>query len=250
MGKFYITTAIDYVNAPPHLGHAYEKVAADALARWHRSRGDETFFLTGTDEHGAKIARAAEKAGKKPEEFVADNRAMFEELLKLVGASNDDFIFTSDKKRHWPGVEKLWQKLGESGDLYKANYKGLYCVGHEAFVTEKDLVNGVCADHQQKPEVIEEENYFFRLSKYKDRIREAIEKDEFRILPEARKNEVLAFLKGDVEDISFSRPSRDISWGVPVPGDKEHTIYVWADALPNYITALGYGSENESRFRK
>lgn len=250
MKTFYVTTAIDYTNARPHLGHAYEKIAADVLARWHRTRGDETFFLTGTDEHGAKIARAAEKEGMAIADFVSQHRGEFQQLLVKVNASNDDFIYTSDQKRHWPGIEKIWRALEQNGDLYKAVYKGLYCVGHEAFVTEKDLVDGVCIDHNQKPEVIEEENYFFRLSKYVPAVKEAIQTGVFSILPDARRNEVIAFLKGKVEDISFSRPRRDISWGIPVPGDAKHTVYVWADALPNYITALGYGTDNEEKFKK
>jgi methionyl-tRNA synthetase len=250
MAKFYITTAIDYANAKPHLGHAYEKVAGDVLARYHRAHGDETFFLTGTDEHGAKIMRAAEKAQVPVEKFVAEKRADFRALVQNLTISNDDFIFTSDQVRHWPGVEKIWKALDAAGDLYKKAYRGLYCVGHEAFVTEKDLINGVCADHNQKPEVIEEENYFFRLSKYIPRVIDSIEKDEYHIEPDARKNEVLAFLKGPVEDTSFSRPARDISWGIPVPGDPEHMIYVWADALPNYMTALGYGREDDENFKK
>ena len=166
MEKFYITTPIYYANAAPHLGHAYTDIVADVLARWHRTRGDETFFLTGTDEHGAKIVRAAEKAGVAPKEFVRTHREEFQKLLTALHVSNDEFIYTSDKTLHWPGVEKMWKVLDKAGDLYKATYQGLYCVGHEAFVTEKDLVNGVCADHNQKPEVINEENYFFRLSKY------------------------------------------------------------------------------------
>ena len=252
MTKFYITTPIYYVNASPHLGHAYSSIVADTIARWRRlpAQGDETFFLTGTDEHGAKVARAAEATGKKPEEFVEARREEFKKLLTLADISNDDFIYTADQTRHWPGAKKLWEKLDATGDLYKANYSGLYCVGHEAFVTEKDLVNGKCADHQQKPEVIKEENYFFRLSKYAARVKRAIESDELKILPESRKNEVLAFLAGNVEDVSFSRPSRDISWGIPVPEDPEHTMYVWADALSNYISALGYGNADETRFEK
>ncbi len=250
MGKFYITTAIDYANAAPHLGHAYEKVIADVFARWHRAQNDETFFLTGTDEHGAKIARAAEKAGSAPADFVAKHRQSFQDLLTTLNVSNDDFIYTADQKRHWPGAQKLWKKLVDAGDIYKATYKGLYCVGHEAFVTEKDLVGGICADHQQKPELIEEENYFFKLSKYTDRVRATIESGEFHILPEARKKEVLAFLDEGVGDISFSRPSKDISWGIPVPGDFEHTMYVWADALSNYISVLGYGRADEALFQK
>jgi len=250
MGKFYITTPIYYVNAEPHLGHAYTGIAADVLARWHREQGDQTFFLTGTDEHGVKNVRSAQAVGKTTEEFVKIQREKFQALYHTIGISNDAFIYTADQEKHWPGVIKLWQKLTEAGDLYKDIYKGMYCVGHEAFITEKDLVNGVCPDHNQKPEVIEEENYFFQLSKYAGRIRELIEKDEFVIAPVARKNEVLSFLKNDIADISFSRPSKDIPWGVPVPGDPEHTVYVWADALPNYLSALGYGSSDETAFQK
>ena len=245
MKKFFVTTPIFYVNAFPHLGHAYADLIADVLARYHRIRGEKTFFLTGTDEHGAKIVRAAEKAGKPVEDFVHARREDFRNLLTLLNASHDAFIYTTDKEHHWPGVRKVWEKLVANGDLYKSVYKGLYCVGHEAFVTEKDLVNGVCEDHHQKPELIEEENYFFRLSKYIPQIQKAIESDEFKILPVERKNEVLAFIGEGVEDISFSRPSRDISWGIPVPNDPDHTIYVWADALTNYISALGYGSSDE-----
>ena len=250
MGKFYVTTAIDYANAPPHLGQAYEKTVADVLARFHRSRGDETFFLTGTDEHGAKISRAAETARIPVADFVDSKREDFKKLLKVLNISNDDFIFTEDKKRHWPGVEKMWRAIESAGDFYKASYRGLYCVGHEAFVTAKDLKNGLCIDHNQRPEVIEEANYFFRLSKYTAKIKEAIESDAILIQPEIRKNEVLAFLKEGVEDVSFSRPTRDIPWGIPVHGDPGHTIYVWAEALINYISALGYGSSDESKFKK
>ncbi len=250
MNKFYITTPIYYVNASPHLGHAYTDVAADVLARWHRSQAEETFFLTGTDEHGAKIARAADKAALPPAEFVKEKHKAFQRLLGVLNVSNDDFIFTSDQARHWPGAVALWKKFEQAEDLYKKAYQGLYCVGHEAFVTEKDLVGGLCIDHQTKPEVIEEENYFFRLSKYVDRIRDAIEKGEMKIHPAARKNEVLSFLKEKIEDISFSRPAKDIPWGIPVPGDPDHTMYVWADALANYISALGYGAANETQFTK
>ena len=163
MSKFYVTTAIDYVNAAPHIGHALEKIQADAIARHRRLKGDEVYFLTGTDEHGAKIARAAEVAGKEPLEFTNENAAHFQNLKTILNLSWDDFIRTSDRKRHWSGAQKLWLKLEEAGDLYKKKYRGLYCVGHEAFVTEKDLVNGKCKDHQKEPEIIEEENYFFRL---------------------------------------------------------------------------------------
>ncbi|MSR76037.1 MAG: methionine--tRNA ligase [Candidatus Ryanbacteria bacterium] len=247
--KFYVTTPIFYVNAAPHLGHAYADVVADTLARWHRARGEATFFLSGTDEHGAKIVRAAEKANVSTKEFVEKHRDEFKKLLASLGAQQDDFIYTSDSERHWPGAEAFWKKLVDADDLYKATYEGLYCVGHEAFVTEKDLVDGKCADHNQTPEKIAEENYFFRLSKYKDRIKSAIASDEMRIMPESRKKEILAFLEEGAVDISFSRPSKDISWGIPVPGDREHTMYVWADALTNYISALGYGRGDDTNFK-
>ncbi len=248
MAKFYITTAIDYVNAKPHIGHAIEKIQADVLARFHRQKGDDVWFLTGTDEHGAKIARAAQAAGKDPKDFVDDGAGHFKDLKKALNLSWDDFIRTSDQKRHWPGAQKLWLKLFEAGDLYKKNYKGLYCVGHEAFVTEKDLVGGKCRDHQTAPELIEEENWFFRLSKYSDRINSAIESGELKIVPESRKNEILSLIRQGLEDVSFSRPRKDLSWGIPVPNDPEHTMYVWCDALTNYITAIGYGEEN-SKFK-
>lgn len=246
--KYYITTAIDYVNAKPHIGHALEKIQADALARYRRIKGDEVWFLTGTDEHGAKIARAAEEAGKEPKAFVDENAERFKELKKVLDLSWDDFIRTSDQKRHWPGAQKLWMKLCEAGDLYKKKYRGLYCVGHEAFVTEKDLVDGKCRDHQKEPEVIEEENYFFRLSKYSEEIESRIKNQELRIIPQARENEILSLISQGLEDVSFSRPRKDLRWGIPVPNDPEHTMYVWADALSNYITAIGYGEET-SKFQ-
>ncbi len=247
--KFYITTAIDYVNAKPHIGHALEKIQADVLARYRRTKGDDVWFLTGTDEHGAKIARAAEEAGMEPKAFVDENAEKFKELKTVLNLSWDDFIRTSDEKRHWPGAQKLWTKLHEAGDLYKKKYRGLYCVGHEAFVTEKDLVEGKCRDHQKEPEVIEEENYFFRLSKYANEIEARIKNKELRIIPETRENEILSFIKQGLEDVSFSRPRKDLSWGIPVPNDPEHTIYVWCDALANYLTASGYGSELEGKER-
>jgi len=237
--KFYITTSIPYLNAAPHLGFALEAVQADAIARFSRLQGKDVFFLSGADEHGAKIVKSAVSAGKKPKEFIDEQIKLWLSLLEQLGISNDDFIRTSDQARHWPGAEALWKKLAESGDLYKSKYQGFYCVGHEAFVTEKDLKNGLCDIHKSKPELIEEENYFFRLSKYAQKVKGFVEKDAIKILPESRKKEVLNMLK-DAEDISFSRPSRDISWGVPVPGDATQTIYVWCDALSNYISALGY----------
>ena len=179
--KFYITTAIDYVNGKPHIGHALEKAQADVLARYHRALGEDVFFLTGTDEHGAKIARAAENAGVPVKKFVETNTNRFKELIKALNISNDLFIRTSDKKIHWPSVEKMWKALDKNGDIYKKKYKGAYCVGHEAFVTKKDLVDGKCVLHKAKPEIINEENYFFRLSKYTKDITKYVKSGKFSL---------------------------------------------------------------------
>ena len=244
--KFYITTAIDYANAAPHLGHALEKVQADVLARYHRIAGDNVFFSTGTDEHGVKNARAAQVAGLSPAAFVDANAAVFQKLTAALNISNDIFLRTTDKRAHWPAVVKVWKKLSANGDIYKKEYEGLYCVGHEAFVTQKDLVEGKCALHQKEPELIREENYFFRLSRYAQAIESAITNDTFRVLPAHSKNEALQFLGEGLEDVSFSRPSKDLSWGIPVPGDASQTIYVWADALTNYLSAIGYGDKEDS----
>lgn len=243
--KFYITTAIDYANDKPHLGHALEKIQADVLARFARQEGKRTRFLTGTDEHGQKIQRKAEAEGKAPQELVDINAKKFLQLKEDLNLSFDDFIRTSDRKRHWPGVQKMWHSLAEKGDIYKKSYKGLYCVGHEAFITEKDLEDGKCKDHAKEPELIEEENYFFKLSKYAPQIKQKIESGEVEIVPDTRKNEILSLIEQGLEDVSFSRPRKDLSWGIPVPGDEEQTIYVWADALTNYISAVGYGLDGD-----
>lgn len=248
MNKFYVTTAIAYVNSPAHLGFALELLQADVLARYNRLLGKDVFFLTGTDEHGAKIVRAAEAKKKDVKEFADEIAENYKDLTKTLNISNDDFIRTSDQERHWPSVQKIWLKLEEAGDLYKKNYKGYYCVGHEAFMKKSDLRNGTCPDHQTEPEVIEEENWFFKLTKYTKIIKERIESGEFKIYPESRKNEVLRLL-ADAEDISFSRPSKDLSWGIPVPNDPTQTMYVWADALSNYVSALDYFNESE-KFKK
>jgi len=248
MSKFFITTAIDYTNSKPHIGHALEKIQADVLARYHRLKGDDTFFLTGTDEHGLKIAKAAENAGLDYQEFVDQNAESFQELTKILNISNDYFIRTTNKEVHWPAVHKIWKKLKANGDLYKAKYQGLYCVGHEAFIKKSELKGGICPDHKIKPEKIEEENYFFKLTKYKDEVRKLIWLDKIKILPEYRKNEVLNLIK-DSEDVSFSRPSKDLKWAIPVPDDSEHGIYVWADALTNYLSAVGYTNETP-QFKK
>lgn len=250
MQKFFITTSIAYANAAPHLGHAYEVVLADTIARYKRLRGFEAFFLTGTDEHGDKILRGARSDGKAPQVFVDENAKKFENLYESLAISYDYFIRTSDKKNHWPGAQALWQKLLVSEDLYKGVYKGLYCVGCESFITEKELVDGKCPIHNTVPEKIEEENYFFRLSKYGPAIQKAIESGELNIIPESRTREVLSMMKEDVHDISFSRPQRDVLWGVPVPNDPDQMMYVWCDALSNYISALGYGRTDNENFKR
>lgn len=247
--KFYITTAIDYVNAKPHIGHALEKIQADVLARYHRVKGDDVWFLTGTDEHGLKNFRTAENFGKSPQEFVDENSEYFKNLKNICNLSWNDFIRTSDKNKHWPGVQKLWNKIYEAGDLYKKKYQGLYCVGCEAFVTEKELVDGKCPTHKKEPEKLEQENWFFRLSKYSKEIESKIKNGDIKIIPESRKNEILSFIESGLEDVSFSRPKEDLKWGIPVPNDPDQLMYVWCDALSNYITAISYADESED-FKK
>lgn len=251
MEKFYITTAIDYVNAPPHFGHALEKIQADSIARRQRLLGKEVYFLTGVDEHGIKIVRSAEEAKKSVKEFTDENVKIFKKLIRDLDISNDDFIRTSDREKHWSGARALWNKLVEAGDIYKGIYKGHYCVGCEAYVTDKDLVDGKCPYHGKEPELIEEENYFFKLSRYTEAVKKKIESDELKIIPDKRKNEILAMIEKGVDDISFSRPAEKLGgWGVPVPGDESQLMYVWCDALSNYISALGYGSDDSEKFNK
>lgn len=252
--KFYITTPIFYANAELHLGHTYTLILSDILARYHRGIGDETFFLTGSDEHGDKIVRAAQKQNMGPQAFVNANVAKMQELIKELNVSNDLFIRTSDKEHHWQGATKLWHALEEAGDIYKGVYKGLYCVGCEAFVTEKELVEGKCAHHDAVPEKIEEENYFFKLSKYAPEIKRLLERGELKITPKSKVNEVIALIEageeGVLSDVSISRPERAIPWGIPVPNEPNQLMYVWCDALSNYITALGYGRKDDENFRK
>ena len=242
MSRFYITTSIMYANANPHIGFALELVQADAIARYRRMLGDEVYFLTGADEHGTKVMRSAQQAGVPTQQFVDGIAGQMKELCEKLEISNTDFIRTSDQKRHWPAVIKLWQALEKAGDIYKKSYEGLYCVGHEAFLKPSELVGGLCPDHKTKPEPLKEENWFFRFSKYRDQVRELIITDGLRIVPERRKQEILNLLE-DAEDVSFSRPSNQLPWGIPVPGDDSQTMYVWADALTNYLSGLGYGTD-------
>ena len=248
MAKFYITTSLPYTNAFPHVGFALEAIQADVLARYHRQKDEDVFFLTGTDEHGAKISKAAEAAHTTPKEFTDKISGEFRNLTKALNISTDDFIRTTDQERHWPSVRVVWEKLEENGDLYIKEYEGLYCVGCEAFITKKDLADDFCKIHKEKPEVVKEENWFFKLSKYSNDVKNAIESDKLRIVPESRKNEMLEFIKEGLQDVSFSRPRKDLQWGIPVPGDDSSVIYVWADALVNYISALGY--PNGEKFKK
>lgn len=248
MMKFYITTPIFYANAKLHMGHTYTLVLADILARYHRSQGDKTFFLTGADEHGDKIVRAAQKEGVGPQAFVNDKVASFKELLQKLSISNDAFIRTSDHEAHWPGAIKLWRALEATGDIYKGTYRGLYCVGCEAFVTEKECVDGKCPLHDTSPEQIEEENYFFKLSRYSAELKRLIETGELKITPAGRAHEMRALIGEGLSDVSISRPLGTIPWGIPVPNDPAQVMYVWCDALASYLSALGYGSSDEKEF--
>jgi methionyl-tRNA synthetase len=229
--RFYITTAIDYVNAKPHIGHAFEKVIADALARWQRLNGKKVWFLTGTDENAQKNAQAAEKAKVPTKEFVNKNSKFFIELCKKLNISYDRFIRTTEEE-HKKKSQEIFKKVYDKGDIYKGKYQGYYCVGCESFITEKELVDGKCPEHNIEPEWMSEDAYFFRLSKYKDRLIKFVEN---YIVPKSRKNEILSRLKNEeLKDLSVSR--ENLSWGIDVPMDKKHKIYVWFDALINYIS--------------
>jgi methionyl-tRNA synthetase len=242
--RFYITTAIPYVNGDPHLGHALEFVQADVLARHRRLRGDEVRLVSGTDDHALKNVDAALAAGLPIREFVAEKAQRFADLAAPLQLSNDDFIRTSTDPRHRPGVERLWLACAEAGDLYPREYAGLYCAGCEAFVVSGDLRDGLCPEHKEEPERIVERNWFFRLSRYQHTLLDLIETGRLRIEPEHRRNEVLAFIRSGLTDFSVSRvEERAQGWGIPVPGDPTQVIYVWFDALANYITALDFGRD-------
>ncbi len=236
---FYLTTPIYYVNARPHLGHTYTTVAADAVARWKRMRGFDVLFLTGTDEHGQKIERSAAKAGKTPQEFAAEVSSEFRGLWDRMGLTYDDYIRTTEP-RHKRGVQHLFSEMQKRGFIYKGTYSGQYCVWDELYV--EGPPGTPCPDCGRITETVSEENYFFKLSAFERKLLEHYEQHPDFIRPEARRNEVMAFVQGGLRDLSISRTS--FNWGIPVPGDEKHVIYVWMDALANYITALGYGSED------
>ena len=250
MEKFYTTTAIDYVNGAPHIGHAYEKILTDVIKRHFSQRCNDAYMLTGTDEHGIKIQKTSASMGISEKEFCDENSSKFQNAWKLLDISYSQFIRTTDDY-HKKAVQKIFKKLLEKGDIYKHSYTGLYCSGCEAFLSEKDLdENGCCLIHKTKPEKVSEENYFFKLTKYKERIIKHIKENPNFIIPSFRANEVLNQLE-NIEDISVSRTKSSVKWGIPVLDDENQVIYVWIDALSNYITALGYDTENESeKFKK
>ncbi len=242
--KFAATTPIYYVTAKPHLGHAYTTIATDAVCRWHRLCGDDVHMLTGTDEHGLKVQQYADAAGKTPREFVDEIAPLYADAWKRLDVHYDDFIRTTEE-RHKVGVQKLLQACYDAGDIELDVYRGHYCVACEAYYTEEDLVDGNCPIHKTKASYVEEENYFFRLSRFEQRLLDWYDAHPDAIVPDFRKNEVLGFVKGGLQDFSISR--KTLKWGIPLPWDDRHVTYVWFDALANYITAHGYGSD-DARF--
>jgi len=243
---FYLTTPIYYVNDVPHIGHAYTTVATDFLARYHRLRGERVHFLTGTDEHGEKVALAAAAAGLDPQAWADRVVPRWKEVWERLEISYDDFIRTTEE-RHVVPVQRLAQQLYDQGDVYLGEYEGPYCVACESFYQPSEIVDGLCPIHETPVVMLKEHNYFFRLSAYQDRLIELYETQPDFVAPESRRNEVLAFVRAGLQDLSMSRTS--FNWGVPIPWDPAHVMYVWVDALQNYITAVGFGSDPE-RFER
>lgn len=242
MARYYVTTPIYYVNDAPHIGHAYTTITADALARWHRLKGEDVMFLTGTDEHGLKVQRSAEANGLSPLEQADRYSARFREAWQLLDISNDDYIRTTEP-RHHRAVKALMQAAYDNGWITLGTYEGLYCVACEAYYVEDDLVDGLCPIHHRPVELLKESNYFFRLSAFADRLVEWYTDNPGAVTPEAKRNEALGLIKGGLQDISVTRTS--LEWGVRVPWDEKHVFYVWYDALINYATAVGYGEDME-----
>lgn len=248
MKKFYVATAIPYVNDKPHIGHAMDYMLADVLARYHRQMGSEVFFEVGTDEHGTKIAAKAEEAGQDPKDYADAIVPSWHEFLRKVNVSNTDFIRTTDE-RHEKAAQLIWTQLKRY--IYKGKYEGWYCVGCESFVTAKEAAdnNGTCPIHQKPYQKLSEENYFFKLSEFGDQIKAALQAGELKIVPEFRKNEILQLIEKGLEDVSISRPKKHLSWGIEVPGDPEHVMYVWFEALMNYVSVLDYpDGDNYKKF--
>ena len=244
--KAYITTAIPYVNGEPHIGHALDYTLADIWARYQRMNGREVRYQTGVDEHGNKIAAKAAENGLDPQSYVDKMYVNFQTLIEKLNVSSTDFIRTTDA-HHRGAVQYIWQQLASAGLLYKGSYEGWYCTGCESFVTDKEAAanNGICPDHQKPYERLSEENYYFKASQFSEQIREAFETNRLRIVPEFRKNEFLELIKDGIKDVSVSRPRKNLSWGISVPGDDTQVMYVWLDALSNYITVLGYPDREE-----
>lgn len=242
---FYVTTPIYYVNDVPHIGHAYTTVAADILARFKRLEGDRVFFLTGTDEHGQKVEKAAEERGVDPKSHCDEMVVRFQSLWKKLNISNNDFIRTTEI-RHIEVVQRILQDLFDRGEIYKDDYKGWYCIPCERFWTEKDLIGGKCPDCSRDVVEISEKNYFFRMGKYQSWLIDHIEKNERFIFPLSRRNEILGFLRSPLEDLCISRPKKRLKWGIEIPFDREYVTYVWFDALINYISGIGYGSQENT----
>lgn len=250
MNKFYITTAIPYVNGKPHIGHALEYFQADTIRNYHKILGEETLLLSGADENALKNVQTAEKEGILTKDFLDRNSQVFKDSYEKLGIHLDIFQRGSDKEKHWPGVQELWKRCFQNGDIYKKSYTGLYCVGCESFKTEKELVNGQCPDHLKEPERVVEENYFFKLSNYQTKLLELIQSGKLKIIPENKKNEIVSFISQGLEDFSISRSNeRARGVGVPVPGDDSQVMYVWFDALAIYITGIGFFN-NQDLFNK
>jgi len=246
MGTFYLTTPIYYVNARPHLGHACTTIMADAMCRYHRLAGDRVYFLTGTDEHGERIAQVAAKAGKTPQAYADEIAAVFEETWRRLGITNDDFIRTTEP-RHQKVVQEVLQRLFDAGEIYFGEYGGWYCYGCERFYTEKEIVDGKCPDHQTALTFIKEKNYFFKMSKYQDWLIKHLEEHPDFIQPERYRNEVLGFLREPLQDLSISRPKSRVVWGIPLPFDDQYVTYVWFDALLNYYSAVAEPPQEKTR---
>jgi len=241
MSKFYITTSIPYANGTPHLGHTLEFIQTDVLARYAKLQGKDVVFSTGMDEHGSKIKEKAESLNMDTMKYVDGISAEFKKLLDVLQVEYTDFIRTTDPE-HEKRAKLIWKKLVDNGDIYKGSYEGWYCVGDEAFFSETEVKEngGICPNHKKPYQKIKEENYFFKLSKYTKEIKTKIENEEFLIIPETKRNEILSLVNGGLEDVSFSRPKSNVEWGIEVPGDPNQVMYVWPDALTNYLTVIGY----------
>ena len=248
MSARYLTTTLPYVNADPHIGFALELVQADVLARAWRAAKDEVFFNTGTDEHGQKIYDAAKKAGQETQAYIDYYAGEVQKLEEALNLSADAFVRTTSTM-HKEAAQEIWRRCAANDDIYLKEYEGLYCVGHEAFITGKDLVDGKCPDHNIEPQVLHEKNYFFKFKKYEESLLIYLQKPGV-IVPEWRRQEAINFVKGGLEDFSISREKKRLSWGIPVPSDDSQVMYVWFEALTNYISTLGWPNDKQGNFKR